>query len=101
MGSWRGLANDLVVLTVGADPEPMNSARNRQPECSVVEANSNTIKAPVPYSLELQRPMRRGGFEKRIASVRQCLNVCGKRFKALPEPLRRSVLQSSRTEPAR
>ena len=50
----EGLADDLVVLAMRADPEPMNSARDRLPESSVVEPNSNAMKAPVAYSLELQ-----------------------------------------------
>ena len=50
----EGLADDLVVLAMRADPEPMDSARNRLPECPVVEANANAMKAPVTYRLELQ-----------------------------------------------
>ena len=97
----EGLANDLVVLAMRADPEPMNSARNRQPERSVVETNSNTVEAPVTHSLELQGPVRWIGLQQRIAPARESLDFCGKRFKALPEPLGSRVLQSSRTEPAR
>ena len=37
-----------------ADPEPMYSARNRLPECSVVKADSNTMKALITYGLESQ-----------------------------------------------
>ena len=97
----EGLADDLVVLAMRADPEPMDSARNRLSECPVVEANPNAIKAPATYCLELQRPVRCVGLEERIASMCKALNVCGKRFKAFPEPLGCRVLQSSRTEPAR
>jgi hypothetical protein len=97
----EGLADDLVVLAMRADPEPMDAARNRLSECSVVKANSNAMKAPTTYCLELQRPMRWVGLEERIASMCKALNVRGKRFKALPEPLGCRVLQSSRTEPAR
>ena len=50
----EGLADDLVVLAMRADPEPMDSSRNRTPERSVVQANTNAMKAPVAYSLELQ-----------------------------------------------
>ena len=50
----EGLANDLVVLAMRADPEPMDSTRNRLPECSVIETYSNAMKAPVAYGLELQ-----------------------------------------------
>ena len=101
MGSWRGLANDLVVLTMRADPEPMDSARNGQPDRSVVEANSNAVETPATYSLEVQGPMRWVGLQQRKAPMREGLDFCGKRFKTLPEPLGSCVLQSSRTEPAR
>ena len=97
----EGLADDLVVLAMRADPEPMDSSRNRTPERSVVQANTNAMKAPVTYCLELQCLVQRISLEERIASMCKALNVCGKRFKALPESLGRGVLQSSRTEPAR
>jgi len=97
----EGLADELVVLTVGADPEPMDPARNRQPECSVVEADSNTVETPVSDDLELQGPVRWVRLQQCVAPVGEGLNVCGKRFKALPEPLGSGVLQSSRTGPAR
>ena len=52
-----------------ADPEPMDAALNRQTECAVVETDSHTMEAAVAYGLEMQRRMRRIGFELGIALV--------------------------------
>ena len=46
-----------------ADPEPVDPARDRQPERSVVKANPDAVILPVPHRLEMQRRMRRIGFE--------------------------------------
>ena len=51
------LADELVVLTVGSDPEPMNARGDRKTERSVVQANADTVEATVTYDLEVQGGM--------------------------------------------
>ena len=75
--SSEGLGDEFVVLAMGADPEPMDATRDGQTECTVVQANSNTVEATVAYSLELQRWVRRIGFELSVAPVGEGLNVSG------------------------
>lgn len=41
----EGLADKLVVLTVRADPEPMNATRNRNAKGAVVEADAHALEA--------------------------------------------------------
>jgi hypothetical protein len=59
------------------------------------------MKSPAADRLEMQRRMRRIGLELRIAALGERLNVRRQRLQALPEPLRCSVPQSSRADPAR
>ena len=51
----EGLANELVVLAMGADPEPMDASRYWEAECSIVETNPHAVKATIANGLELQR----------------------------------------------
>jgi len=75
--SSEGLADEFVVLAVGADPEPMDATRDGQTECAVVQTNSDPVETTVAYGLELQRWVRRIGFELSIASVGEGLNFSG------------------------
>ena len=60
-----------------ADPEPMDAASNRQPECPVVEADSDTVEAAVAYGLEMQGWVRRISLELSIVLVGEGLNLGG------------------------
>jgi len=59
------------------NPEPMDAAWNREPECSVVEANSDAAILAVSHCLEVQRWMRRISFDLSVVPVRESLNVRG------------------------
>ena len=48
------LADELIVFAMGANPEPVDTARNREPECPEIETNSDAVKFPVADRLELQ-----------------------------------------------
>ena len=83
----EGLANELVVLAVGADPEPMDSSRHWEAECSIVQTNPHAVKTTIAYGLELQRRVRGIGLQLCVAFVRKSLNICGERFQAPPKAL--------------
>ena len=75
---WNvGLADEFVVIAMRADPEQMNATRYRQPECPVIKANSDAVILAVSDSLEMQRRMRRVGFESIVVSTRETLDVSG------------------------
>jgi hypothetical protein len=75
---WNvGLADEFVVLAMRADPEPMNATRYRQPESPEIKANSDAVILAVSDSLEMQRRMRRVGFELSVVSTRETLDVSG------------------------
>ena len=48
------LTDELVVFAMSANPEPVNTARNREPECSEMETNSDAVKFAVADRLEMQ-----------------------------------------------
>lgn len=72
---FNELAEELVVLRMRADPEPVDAARNRNAERSIVETDTNAMEPPVPDRLEVQRRMVRIGAQLRIATPRQGLNI--------------------------
>ena len=39
---------------MSANPEPVDSARNREPECPEIETNPDTVKLAVADRLEMQ-----------------------------------------------
>jgi hypothetical protein len=80
-------ADEFVVLAVRTNPEPMNTAWNWQTERAVVQADSDTVKSAVAYSLELKRRMPRVSLELSVAAVSKCLDVSRQRVQALPEAL--------------
>jgi len=41
-----------------ANPEPVDTARNREPECPEIETNSDAVKFAVADRLEVQRWVR-------------------------------------------
>ncbi len=59
------------------NPEPVDAVRNRDPECSVVEADSDAVILAVSNCLEVQRWMRRIGFELSVVPLCESLNVRG------------------------
>ena len=81
------LADEFVVLAMSANPEPMNAARYRQSERSIVEANADAMKTAVGDGLEVQRRVRRIGPELGIAPFGESPNIGGQRVQALPEAL--------------
>ena len=48
------LADEFVVFAMGANPEPVDTARNREPEGPEIEANSDAVKLAVADRLEMQ-----------------------------------------------
>ena len=83
----EGLANDLVVLAMCSDPEPMDATSYRETKCSVVEANTHTVELAVADCLKVQRRVHRIGFELSVVSMGKGLNLGGQCLKALPETL--------------
>ena len=48
------LADEMIVFTMCANLEPVDTARNREPECPEIEANSDAVKLAVADRLEMQ-----------------------------------------------
>ena len=48
------LAEELVVFAMSANPETVNTARNKVPECPEMESNSDAVKFAVADRLEMQ-----------------------------------------------
>ena len=71
------LADEFVVLAMRANPEPMDAVWYREPECPVVEANSDAVILAVSNRLEVQRWVRRIGLDLSVVPVREGLNVRG------------------------
>ena len=59
------------------NPEPMDAVWNREPECSVIETDSDAAILAVSNCLEVQRWVRRIGFELSVVPVCESLNVRG------------------------
>ena len=83
----EGPANDLVVLAMCSDPEPMDATGYRKTECSVVEANTHTVELAVADRFEVQRWVQWIGCELSVVPMGERLNLGGQCFKALPETL--------------
>ena len=83
LGAWLG--QQLVILGVIANPEPLNTIRDRDTKCPVVNADSDTAVAAATHGLEMQRPMRRDLPEEGVVPARKLLYVRGQGVEASPE----------------
>ena len=73
----KQLADELVIIAMRTDPEPMYAACHREAKCAVVETDSNTMKSTICDGLEMQRWMNWICLELREISVRYGLNFNG------------------------
>ena len=48
------LANELVILAMGADPKPMHATWHGKTKCAVIEAYSNAMESTISNCLEMQ-----------------------------------------------
>lgn len=80
------LADELVILTMRADPKPMYAAWHGDAECAVVETDSDAMKSTICNSLEMQRWMTWIGLKLREISVRYGLNFNWQCIEAVPKP---------------
>ena len=83
----NSLADEFVVLAMRANPEPMDTVWHREPECPVVEANSDAVILAVSNCLEVQRWVRRIGLELSVVPACEGLNVRGQGVETLPKAL--------------
>ena len=60
---------------MGANPEPVDTAWNREPECAEIETNSDAVKFAVGERLEMQGWVRWIDLQLSEAISRQRLNV--------------------------
>ena len=79
------LGQQLVILGVIANPEPLNSISDWNAKRSVVNADSDTAVLAVTHRLEMQRSMRRVMTEKSIVPARKLLYVNGQGVEATPK----------------
>ena len=94
-----GLCVDkTVVLTVGADPEPVDAILARQAESTIMNADSGTVELTAAEKLELQGRVRRVAFQQLEVLVGECPNLRRKRVEATPEPRRRRAVHRARGE---
>ena len=65
----------------------MHAASHRQPECTVVQTDSDAMKSTISNDVEMQRRVTRISLELYEVSARDALYLRGQRVKALPKPL--------------
>ncbi len=80
------LADELVILAMRTDLEPMYAACHRDIKRAVVKTNSNTMKSTICNGLEMQRWMTWICLELREISVSYGLHFNGQPVEALPKP---------------
>ena len=78
-------ADELVVLAMRTDPDPMDAVCYRGPECPVVKANPDAAILAVPNRLEVQRRVRRIGLELSVVPVCEGMNVREQGVETLPK----------------
>ena len=79
------LAQQFVILSVAADPEPLNSLWNWHAKRPVMQANANAPIAPITDRLELQGRMRRVLLEQGEIAVGQYLHIGWQCVETCPE----------------
>lgn len=85
-------AHDLVVLGVGANPEPGDTVFDSDAECAVMQSNTDGV---VPAnSLQSKRRMAGIGFQECERFVRECPDFCRKGAVTASE-FRRSIVDQS------
>ena len=52
MGPWRGSGDKPVVFAVRANPEPVDATHYPNSESTVVQADTNTLEAPIAHGFE-------------------------------------------------
>ena len=62
---------------MSTNPKPMDAIWYRKPQCPVIEANSDAVIFTISNRLEMQRWVRRIGFELSVIPVCEGLNVRG------------------------
>ena len=89
-------ADEAVVLSMGADPEPVNARLTGQTECPVMEPYSCAVQLATAQQLELERRVRWVVLEELEVLVRHGASIGGERFVAAPEPRRGCVIHNAR-----
>ncbi len=79
------LAQEPVVTSVRANPEPMDTARYWHTERAVEEPDSDAVEAAGAHCFEVQRGVRGIRLELSVGSMCKRLNVKRQRLQALPE----------------
>ena len=92
------LRQQLVVVAVAADPEPVNRVFARNAQGAVVKPDPDAAKPGAGQCLECQRRVRGRRSEQLVALVRKGPDVGRKVVVAAPEALGRGVFQSERAE---
>ena len=88
------LAGDVVIVSVAADPKPLNPVRSVVAQRTVVFPHPD--RPDLPEALEMKRRMPRIGLEEFEVLVGDRLNGLRQRFVERPKPSRRGVLQRGR-----
>ena len=83
----EGLGHKFVVLTVRANPKPVNAFTSWQPECSVIQAYPGATHFPAAELFELEGRVRRVNLQKCKVLAGQFLYLGRKAFETPPEAL--------------
>lgn len=92
------LPSPLIVVGVGANPDPVDPTLNICPESTVTIANAD--RPELPELLEVKRRVTGVGFQKSEALVRQLSRLGRQCLIHLPELWRSDMPQNSRAFPA-
>lgn len=91
----------LVVIRMGADPEPHNAFGSFAPKRSVVDAHANRPQAGITsHLLEVERRVFGIRFKESKVSVGELLDLFGQFAVEVPKPRKRRVLHSGFAKPA-
>ena len=93
-------ADEVVILSMCSNPEPLYSFWNRDAQCTIVKTHANTVELAVMDWLKMQGRMTHVTLEDCVVTASQILDVCGQLMECLPEPARRKVPQISVALPA-
>jgi len=77
--------DETVVVTVGSDPEPVDTIRTRQTKSTIVDADPDAVELAAAEEFELQGWVRRVASQQLEVLVGECPNLGRKRVEATPE----------------
>ena len=96
MKSVGSTADQAVVVSVGADPEPMHAIGGWQTKCAVLQPDSGAVDPLARQQLEMKRGVLGVRFEQPEVLVGKIATIGRQGPEAAPEPARCRVVHKER-----